>query len=330
MTAVLHSCFAALAFVVLALAPGAWIAFGLRLEELSFWVKLGLAVVLSPLVITAQFYLVRALGMPFGAAAVFLTLINLPASYLVWKHRGEIPRWSAREWIVGAAAVVIPVVCVSSLLVNPDARIYSGHSWLHADANYMIARGYLVPEDPNLAGLRLSYPVWPALVLQGLQSYVANCPPVCNYIWSNLLWLIATFGFAIAVANQMGGGKLAQVGCGVLLLLGTNPIGYLLMKLAPLHTYRQFWGDPRYTPWVVKFLIFSPMAMALAMLMALIYLMLRSSPLPNSTLVLVFLVLASIGILYPLLLPPACAMVGARLISLFAEHDIRRFTTVRK
>lgn len=330
MPATLHSCFAAVAFVILAVAPGIWIAFRLKLEEVSFWVKLGLAVVLSPLVVTAQFYLVRWLGMPFGAAAVFLTLLNLPAIWLVWKRRGEIPQCSVLEWLVGASAIVIPLLCVSSLLGNTDARIYSGHSWLHADAIYMFARGYLFPEDPNLAGLRLSYPVWPALVLQGLQSYLANCPPVCNYIWSNLLWLIATYGFAIAVTKEMGGGKLAQVACGVMLLLGTNPVGYLLMKLAPLHTYRQFWGDPRYSPWVVKFLIFSPMAMALAMLMALIYLMLRSARLQNATLWVIFLLLASIGILYPLLLPPACAMVGARVLSSLAERKAWNLAAVRR
>src|SRR5271166_4352287 len=330
MSGFVHSSFAASAFLILAIAPGAWIAFGLKLAELSFWIKLGLAIVLSPLVVTAEFYVVRPLGMSFGSAAVCLTLINLPAIFLIWKKRVEAPKWSAHDWLAGSAVLIIPVLCVSPLLVNVDARIYSGHSWLHADAIYMFARGYLVAEDPNLAGLRLSYPVWPALVLQGLQSYLANCPPVCNYIWSNLLWLIATYGFAIAIAKEMGGGGLAQLSCGVMLLLGTNPVGYLLMKLAPLHTYRQIWGDPRFTPWVVKFLIFSPMAMALAMLMGLIYLLLRAAPLDNTVLLIVFLLLASIGILYPLLLPSACGMVVARLLSTLTDRNQWGTAAVRK
>ena len=101
------------------------------------------------------------------------------------------------------------------------------------------------------------------------------------------------------------------------------------MKLAPLHTYRQFWGDPRYTPWVVKFLLFSPMAQALAMMMAMLYLMVRCGPLDTRVLLVVFLLLSSIGLLYPLLFPPACGIVAVRALSLLAEKQNRHWTHIR-
>jgi transposase len=42
-----------------------------------------------------------------------------------------------------------------SLLTHMDARIYSAHGWIHADAVYMLARGYLVREWLALAGVLL-------------------------------------------------------------------------------------------------------------------------------------------------------------------------------
>ena len=168
------------------------------------------------LVVSSEFYALRLMGIPFGPTAILLVAINLPTIYLIWKRRTEIGVLHRADWLVGAAALVIPLACVSSLLTNIDARIYSGHSWVHADAIYMFARGYLVPEDPNLAGFRLSYPVWAGLVLQGVHSYLANSPPVCSYIWTNLVSLIAVYGFAIGITKEMGGGRLAQASCGVM------------------------------------------------------------------------------------------------------------------
>ena len=322
--------FGTVGYLLLVSTPGAWVAFGLSLDEISFWTRLCIAIVLSPLVVSVEFFAVRLLGIPFGTTAVLLVVLNLPAIYLVWKRRVQIPIPVRGDWLTGAAAVLVPVACMAPLLTNMNARVYSGHSWVHADAIYMFARGDLALEDPTLAGLRMSYPVWDGLVLQGIHSFLLNCPPVSIYVWTNLVWLIAVYGFAISIANEMGGSTLAQVCCGIMLLLGTNPVGYLLMKLAPLHTYRQFWGDPRYTPWVVKFLLFGPMALGLGMTMAIIYLLVRSVPLSNHILLVVLLLLSGIGLLYPLLFPPACGIVGARALSILADKQNRTSASLRK
>src|ERR1700680_4106336 len=222
-----------LGYLLLVFTPGAWITFGLSLDRVPFWARLLTGAMLSPLVVCAEFYLIRLTGIPFWTTALMLVLVNLPAIYLVWKRRGKLSSMKGSDWLVGAAAIVIPVICVLSLLLTTDARIYSAHAWLHADPVYMFARGQLILEDPTLAGVKLVYPVWSALVFQAVHSFLVNSPPVASYVWGNLLWLICIYGFAAGITSEMGGGKLAQLSSGIWLLLGTNPVGYILMKLAP-------------------------------------------------------------------------------------------------
>jgi hypothetical protein len=281
---------------------------------------------LSPLVVCPEFYLIRLIGAPFGATVVILVLVNLPAIYLVWRRRGKLSSMKRSDWLIGAAATVIPVICVLSLLLTTDARIYSAHAWLHADPVYMFARGQLILEDPTLAGVKLVYPVWSALVFQAVLSFLVDSPPVASYVWGNLLCLICIYGFAAGITSKMGGGKLAQFSSGIWLLLGTNPVGYILMKLAPRGASYHLWGDLRYTPWVSKFQLFSPMSLALGMTIAIIYLLLQSGPLTRQLLVVVCLLLSGIGLFYPLLLPPACGIIGAKMLALLTEKQNGRWS----
>jgi hypothetical protein len=318
--------FGVLGYLSLVFTPGAWITFGLSLDCIPFWARLLTAAMLSPLVVCAEFYLIRLTGIPFETTAVILVLVNLPAIYLVWKRRGKLAPVERIDWVIGAAAVVISVSCMMSLLLTTDARIYSAHAWLHADPVYMFARGELILEDPTLAGVKLVYPVWSALVFQAVHSFLVNSPPVASYVWGNLLWLICIYGFAVGITREMGGGKLAQFSSGIWLLFGTNPVGYILMNLSPQGASHQLWGDSRYTPWVSKFQLFSPMALALGMTSAIIYLLLRSGPLTKQLLVVVCLLLSGIGLFYPLLLPPACGIVGAKMLALLAKKRNGQWT----
>ncbi|HXM20926.1 MAG TPA: hypothetical protein VN948_06650 [Terriglobales bacterium] len=326
----LTTLFGVMGYLLLVFTPGAWITFGLALDRIPFWARLLTGAMLSPLVVCAEFYLLRLMGAPFGATAVILVLVNLPAIYLVWKRRGKLASVKRSDWLIGAAAIVIPVACIMSLLLTTDARIYSAHAWLHADPVYMFARGQLILEDPTLAGVKLVYPVWSALVFQAVCSFLVNSPPVASYVWGNLLCLICIYGFAAGITSEMGGGKLAQLSSGIWLLFGTNPVGYIVMKLAPGGASHQLWGDSRYTPWVSKFQLFSPMSLALGMTIAIIYLLLQSGSLTKQLLVVVCLLLSGIGLFYPLLLPPACGIIGAKMLALLAEKQNGRWTFPRK
>jgi hypothetical protein len=316
--------------VSLMFTPGAWITYGLALDRIPFWARLLTGAMLSPLVVSIEFYLIRLMGSPFGATAVILVLVNLPAIYLVWKRRGELASVKRGQWLIGAFAILIAVVSVMSLLITTDARIYSAHAWLHADPVYMFARGQLILEDPTLAGVKLVYPVWSALVFQAVLSFLLNSPPVASYVWGNLLCLICICGFAAGITSEMGGGTMAQFSSGIWLLLGTNPVGYILMKLLPRGAFYHLWGDSRYTPWVSKFQLFSPMSLSLGMTIAIIYLLLQSGPLTKQLLVVVSLLLCGIGLFYPLLLPPACGIIGAKMIALLTERQNGRWRLPRR
>jgi hypothetical protein len=308
--------FGVLGYLLLVFTPGAWIMFGLSMDEIPFWARLLISAMLSPLIVCAEFYTLRLIGIPFGPVAIILVFLNLPALYLIWRRRANIGALNRSGWLIGALAVVISIICMIPVLVHMDARIHSPHGWLHADAVYMFARGALVLEDPTLAGVRLSFPVWTALVFQAVHSFLVNSPPVSCYVWNNLLALIAVFGFAVGITREMGGGSLAQVSSGIWLLIGANPVGYILMQIAPWGMSHELWGDMRYTPWVSKFLDFGPMPLALGMLSAMIYLLICPRALTRRFLVVICLLLSGIGLLYPLLLPPACALIGAKGVAL--------------
>jgi hypothetical protein len=316
----------ALGYVLLVFAPGAWITFGLALDGIPFWARLFTGAALSPLIVCVEFYAIRLVGIPFELTAVLLVILNLPAIYFVWKRRIKVVPLHRSDWLVGAAAVVIPIVCMIPVLIHMDERIHSPHSWLHADAVYMFARGDLVLEDPTLAGIRLAYPVWSALVFQAVHSFLVNSPPVSCFVWNNLLLLIVVYGFVAGITKEMGGHKLAQLSSGIWLLLGANPVGWILMKLAPGGMSHELWGDMRYTPWVSKFLVFSPMPLAIGMMMAMIYLLVRAGPLTKQVLAVICLLFSGIGLLYPLLLPPACGLIGARAIAILPARQNRRWS----
>jgi hypothetical protein len=320
----LSAWFGGLSFVLLMFIPGAWIAFVPALEGVPFWARLFTGAMLSPLVLCAEFYAVRLMGFAFGPTAVILVFLNLPVLYFVWKRRGDLASLTTSGWLAGVAAVAIPAACLTSILIHMDTRIFAPHSWLHADPMYMFARGDLVPEAPTLAGIRLSYPVWTALVGPVVQSFLLNSPPVSTYVWGNLVALIAVYAFAAAIAKELGGGKLAQFTCGIWLFLGANPIGYILMRVAPRGGSAHYlWGDPRYTPWVSKFQSLTPMVLALGMLMAMIYFLIRADKLTRSVFVVIGLLLLGIGLLYPLLFPPACGIVAARALAPLAQRKER-------
>ena len=317
--------FGDLAFVLLVFAPGAWITFGLPLKNIAFSLRVCLAIVLSPTIVCAEFYALRLIGVPFPITAVLLVVLNLPAAYLIWRRRGTLREVGRGDWLIVAITVLVPLGCMASVLSNIEARIYSGASWLHADAVYMLVRGDLVPEASTLAGVRMSYPVWSGLVFEAIHSYLTQSPAQVTYVWSNLFLLIAVCGFAAGIARELGGGRLAQASSAIFLLLGTNPVGYLLTHFFPLHKIPQIWGDERFTPWVNKFMLFGPMTMGIAMTMAIIYLLVRPGSLRAEVLFVLGLLLCSIGLFYPLLFPSACGVLCARALADVTEEHGWKF-----
>lgn len=325
----LLACAGAVAYTLLLFAPGAWIMCGLELKEVPFWARIFTAAMLSPLIVCIQFYLMRLMGISFAVTSVLLVVLNLPPLYLLWKRRRKPASLARGDWLVAGVAVAVPALCLIALLTIPTARVFSAHGWIHADAVYMLARGDLILEAPTLAGIRLSYPPWGPLVLPAVQSFLVQSPPVLTYIWSDLVWMIVYFGFAAGIAGEMGGGTLARIGSGVWLVLGTHPIGYMIMQRWPGGIFG-YCCDDRTIRSFDKFHLFGPMAVALGMLMAIIYFLIRSGPLTTGMLTVIFLLLTGIGLLYPLLFPPACCVIGARALALLVDGRQVRWPAVRR
>jgi hypothetical protein len=79
----------------------------------------------------------------------------------------------------------------------------------------------------------------------------------------------------------------------------------------------------RYTPWADKFILFSTMPIGLGCVMALIYVLLRPAALSRGMLVITGGLLTAVGLLYPLLFPPACGIIVAKAAAALLEHRDR-------
>jgi hypothetical protein len=305
---------------VLAVAPGAWISFGLPLP-IPFWARLFTGVMLSPLVVLIQFCALRLGGVSFATTALLLALLNFPAFLLIWRSATPL-RWPDRGgWLVALAAIAVSLVSMVESLYFLDTRVYSPHAFVYAEPIYMLSRGHLQLEDPNLAGIRLAYPPWPGLVFQGIQSYLLNSPPFYNFVWWNLLCLILIYCFTAGIAQQFGGGTLARCAAGFWLLWGSNPVGYWGNVLLPSIAKYSVFGDARYTPYSDKFRLFSTMPIGLGCVAALMYLLMRRPALTRPVLMTTALLLTATGLLYPLLFPPACGIVAGKAIALYFERS---------
>ena len=314
--------------LVLVVLPGAWITFGLRLPGLPSWTRIATAVVLAPIVVPIQLYVLRLVGVSFERAVVLLVLLNLPALLLVVR-RG---RWQWPDRHTVGALLALALLCAASLspqLADVQARAYTGHAWMYADAAYLVANGDLDLEEAELAGVRLAYP-WAGAVFQGILSDLVGSPPVVAYIWVNLAWLFCIGCFAAAIVSQLGGGRLSRAAGVVALYFGVNVAGYALLQAMRgagrsvdiRYLFAQF-GDGRFTPWLAKFLFFQQEPFAFGLFIALVFVLAFEWPrgLSGSPAALAGTLLAGLGLVYPILFPAGCAVVIAGAIAALAIRD---------
>jgi hypothetical protein len=318
----------AIGFIVLVFLPGAWITFGLPLRGIPFWAKLLIGTMLAPLIVCLQFYIIRLLGASFELTAFLLVGLNLPALYLVLKQRSTFWLPDRRTIMAGALVLLILFACIAPLLFDTQRRVYTWEAWSQADVVYRIADGDLIVEDAELAGVRLSYP-WAGHVYQAVLSYLINSPPVSNYIWVNLLWLLCIFCFAGGIVTELGGNYLSGVTVVTALSFGVNFVGYIVGHLIPAAFVKahpllgNIWGDNRYTPWLDKVAFFGQMYFAMGIFIALVFLIIKQlheSP-TQYHLAVICLLLCSLGIIYPVLWPAAVALIGARIITLLFDRS---------
>ena len=307
-----------IAFALLVCAPGAWLSSLLPQDSSSLSARLALAIVLSPLVLAGQFYLVRSAGVPFAALPWLLAAVNAPALWVAarrWERGFPVSCASVLAW---TAALAIPLAClIVPMLLWPQDRLFWSHSWMHSDLVYALAGGALRPEEPELAGVAVSYP-WVGHIYQALLSRSISSPPFASYMWTNLVCLAAILVFVSEITRALGGGIWARCGAVVALLFGVNAVGYWLGEAhqALDSSLPSVFGDWRYTPWLWKFRFFSQMPIALGACAGVAYLLtgLRGSRQGVGELVLLGSVLLALGLAYALLLPVAYSLVLGHLL----------------
>jgi len=284
-------------------------------------------------VVCVQFYLVRLAGVSFERTAILLVVLNLPVVFLICKRPFHFSSPDRKTCVLILTILLVSVACLTQQLLDGERRMYYGHPWMHASIAYRVAAGELVLQDPELAGVRLFYP-WGGHVYQAVLSYLLGSPPLYDYIWTNLVLLICVYVLAAAMVVELGGNYLARITSGLWLFFGVNFVGYLTRRILPsslMQSHAGFTGDYRFTPWVLKFIDFQQMPMALAMFMALVYLTVHHWRQSSGRyhLVLAGVLLCGIGVIYPILFPVAFALVAAHagailLLERRTPHKIAR------
>jgi len=322
MLEIISSTFGIIGFFALVFLPGGWFTFGLPLSNWSFPTRLTIGAILAPLVVFLQFYATRLLGASFELTAPLLVVMNLPVLILLRRHIRGVALPDRTETVWWGAVLLVPLLCLlGPLVLFPTWRLFWGHPWMHADIIYALANGELIPEEVELAGVRLSYP-WAGHVYQAVLSYLLDSTPISSFRWTNLLWLVFAIQLTPSLVAMLGGRLFARVSSVVLLLFGVNFVGYTLSNTLPagIVNFWDIWGDYRYTPWILKFASFHQQIFATGFFIALTVVIAEPWPAGRDwdrSLVL-FLLLAGLGVVYPVLTPPAYAVAFAGGASMMA------------
>ncbi len=316
---------------VLLLAPGSWLTFWLPLRgnrPTGLATRLVLGFALSPAVVFVQFLLLRAAGATFEATSLLLVVLNLPPLVLLlrrWRGAEKASAWSRSAALWTAAVLVLAFGVLLTQWWPDQYRAWgSGHSWVRAAVIDSLAAGDVPPEERQVAGLRLAYP-WAFMVQQATFSFVAGAPHQANVMGVNLLWLVAVAWLVarlLLFAGVSARGVASALAC---LLFGPNLLGIALRNLAVVEELPwRLVGDGRYTPWLLKFLGSTPMIAGLGLCAALLWALTRADRHGASWAALVFLLVGSTGVLYPLLLPAAGGFVAAALLAEVVDRGLSK------
>lgn len=292
--------------VALTLMPGAWLAFTLG-AALPFSSRIGLSIALSPLVFGIAVWLLTAIGLSFTIAGIVATIASLPAAALIWRRRPTSPLTVA--WLAPALCFAFVAGGIIALwLIAPEFRIYSWHNMMQVEAVYQVAQLPRAPEEMGLAGVGLNY-AWFGHIQIAAIAKLADASPLLVYPIVNIATLLALFLLAIDTVRRLVGDRLVMASFLVTAaLLATNLAG-ILMSYVGLDG-----GDVRMGTPIHKFLHFDLMSSGFALFFGAMLLALHTSTQRTWRLTALLLAtLTAVGLIYPLLFPPAFAVAGALL-----------------
>jgi hypothetical protein len=311
-----------IAALSLTLLPGAWLAFTRLGEGLSLPGRLGLAGAFSPVVVATQFYVLRAAGLSTAAVAWSVVVLNLPAVWLLGRRLtvGAVERGALTQSLFIAGVLFLGMTVPWNFVT--DLRVFHSHSWMHTAIVDEFLSGALIPEEPELAGLRLAYP-WLPHVYWGTLALLLDWAPTRIFPITNAISLLWAMLLVYEIAKALGARGFASRAAALWIALGTNMAGGAIF-------FATGWlpGDIRYTPWLRKYAVFNDMPFALAVfaaLAALAVLAVRGKG-GAHTAVLTAVALASCGVIYPPTFPAAFALAALTPVLLwFRDGGTSRF-----
>ncbi len=317
--------FGLFAAMVLAFLPGAWIGFTVPDRDIPRRVKSALSVALSPAVLAVEIALFSVVGQSFAQAAYIAVLFNLSALGVIAldMRRGATQAADAR-----AADLLAPLWCFGLLIAIliamwlgiPNLRVYSWHNMMQIDACYQIVELPAIPQEWDLAGLRLNYG-WLGLIQLTAISWLLDCPPTLVFPWLNGLQLLVLVLLMYETARQFDAQHPILTASAVaIVLLGTNGLGTLDLLA---HGPRFLQGETRMGPFIAKYSGIDAMDIGLSLVAALVYAAAVASRRNVARIwLLVPILILAIGLCYPLLVLSAVLVTCVGCVCLTCHRPL--------
>ncbi|MCB0188911.1 MAG: hypothetical protein KDE31_31790, partial [Caldilineaceae bacterium] len=176
----IHTVVAALTIIAFATLPGAWLLFALPLAAMRASVRLALAIALSPAVLALQVLFLKVLQIPFATIPTVLLMANAPALLLIlhgWRRNEQQERLSVATLLGGGTLLgLLGLYLMLPWRLVPALRTFAWHALWHTDITYALTRNTVLPEEPELAGLHLSYS-WAGHLFWSVTGWLTNVPP---------------------------------------------------------------------------------------------------------------------------------------------------------
>jgi len=296
--------------LALLIAPGALLAFTPLCGSFAPDLRLAAAFALSPLVMAAELVIAAVFGISFATFLRLIVPLNLIGLYPVVKSLGG-PCRARIAWpdVLIPLTIMAPVAAL--LWAVPHLREYGWHNMMQLAAIQQIRHLPQVPEEMDLAGLRLNYG-WLGYTQLTVLSAMLDRPATLLFPGLNILHFICLFRFLVAAADQndvstVGLRWEARLATGVFLLSTT----ILPVAVAVIASPGYFPGETRVTPFTGKYLYIDSMIYGLTCFALLVYAMTRAlHECDASLLSLIPLAALACGICYPLLFPACVVAIG--------------------
>ncbi|MGY9057896.1 MAG: hypothetical protein ACKVGZ_20285 [Alphaproteobacteria bacterium] len=103
-----------LAFAALIILPGIWIGYSRLCTGMDGWLRLLLAISLSPMIGSMQYTVLRAAGMGLDPAVFATALINIPAIWFALRQATPYPLLKPRGLVIASISVAIRRWCMEA------------------------------------------------------------------------------------------------------------------------------------------------------------------------------------------------------------------------